>query len=317
MSRGFLPAVLTALAIGVSMPVLAKDKEDGDRQKELDQARKELLEAREELKRATADLARVTREMQPDSPKAQAWEYMTNPRRAMLGVGVAAGPERKGDTHGVLITAVTPGSGAEKAGLKSGDILTSANGRSLLVKKGEKPGPERKLRGLMSELKPGDKVELDYEREGKTAHATAIAQRPDKMDWSSLMDEDDLDIVVPPIPPIPPVPPIPPIPPLEGLQLVKLDPDLASYFQAKDGVLVTRAPKDGDLGLKTGDVIQKVNGEAVDSPIEAMDRLRDAGDKEISVEVLRHGKRETLKGKSPLKQASRRRIEIHSDDEEP
>jgi hypothetical protein len=182
------------------------------------------------------------------------------------------------------------------------------------MRKGERPGPERKLRDLMSELSPGDKVELEYERDGKSARTTAIAQRPEALDLGDMdFDDKDFDVILPRG-----FPGATFIREREGPQLAKLDADLASYFKTKEGVLVIRAPKEGDLGLKSGDVIQKIDGEAVDSPIEAMDRLRDADDEQVTLEVLRHGKRETLKGKVTLTKRHRRnRIEIRSEDHEP
>jgi C-terminal processing protease CtpA/Prc len=312
-----LSGALCALLFAATAPAATRDKDGVDRQRELEQARKELHDARDELARAAKELARATAQLEPDSPRAQAFEFVANPRRAMLGVGVATGPEKDGELHGVLITAVTPGSGADKAGIKTGDVLLSANGKSLVTKKGERPRPERKLVDLMRELSPGDKVEIDFEREGKTSHASVIAQRPEPMTFGSMMDMDDddnIDLLLPKGPMAWPSL-------LEGdarLQLAKLDADLGSYFQARDGVLVVKSPKDKDdtLALKSGDVIVKIDGDAVDSPVEAMERLREAGDRDVKLDVIRHGKHETLKGKSPVKRRTvHQRIEIHGDQE--
>ncbi|HZP11505.1 MAG TPA: PDZ domain-containing protein [Nevskiaceae bacterium] len=312
--RFTLGAALCALLFAGAASAASTDKGDAARQREVEQARKELRDARDELARAAKELARATAKLEPNSPQARAFEFVTNPRRAMLGVGVDTGPERNGELHGVLITAVTPGSGADKAGLKSGDILTSANGKSLVTKKGEKPKPERKLVELMSTLSPGDKVDLEYEREGKNARVTVIAQRPEPMNFPMMdLEDEDLDAFMSSIPP------------MRmwsgddaGLQLAKLDDDLASYFQTHDGVLVIKAAKDKDdaVALKSGDVIQSIDGSTIELPVDAMDRLRDAGDKEVRIEVIRHGKHETLKGKSPLKRlGKRKRVEIHGDEE--
>ncbi|MGH6950718.1 MAG: PDZ domain-containing protein [Vitreimonas sp.] len=288
----------------------------------LEEAREELRQARDELRRAAEQLARVAREQGVDSPDAQAFAFIANPRRAMLGVGIAAGPEKDGVVRGVKIVAVTPGGGADKAGLKTGDLLLSANGQSLAAKKGERPGPERKLRDLMAELKPGDEVRVAYERDGKKASAGVIAQRPQDMEMGLGfldLDEDDEDHRGPFRIPLPPHPPRPPNAWQEdgpGLQLAKLDEDLAAYFNTRDGVLVVKAPKDNRLGLKSGDVIRRIDGEAVDSPVAALDRLHDAGEDEVSVEVLRHGKTETLRGRwsEPRRGFFRKRVEIRDED---
>ncbi len=315
-SRLSLGAALCALIFAGAALAASNDKDEAARQREVEQARKELHDARDELARAAKELARATAQLEPNSAQARAFEFVTNPRRAMLGVTVDTGPERSGELHGVLVTAVTPGSGADKAGLKSGDILTSANGRSLITKKGEKPKPERKLVDLMSTLSPGDKVELDYEREGKNAHVVVIAQRPEPMNWSMTgLDDDDIEGFLSSIPPISVW-----TGDDTGLQLAKLDDDLAGYFQTRDGVLVVASPKDKEnrIGLKSGDVIVKIDGAAVGSPVETMDKLCDAGDKgaDVKLDVVRHGKHETLSGKAPVRRMTKRkRIEIHSDGE--
>ncbi|MCL1635344.1 PDZ domain-containing protein [Luteimonas sp. SX5] len=58
-----------------------------------------------------------------------------------------------------------------------------------------------------------------------------------------------------------------------GLNLAAVDPQLGRYFGTDKGVLVL---SNGELsGLQAGDVIQKIDGKAVNSPREAMDLLRD------------------------------------------
>ncbi|QCW25261.1 PDZ domain-containing protein [Lysobacter enzymogenes] len=58
-----------------------------------------------------------------------------------------------------------------------------------------------------------------------------------------------------------------------GLNLASVDPKLGRYFGAQRGVLVISAPLELK-GLEAGDVIQSVDGRAVDTPREAMDALR-------------------------------------------
>ena len=334
MNRKFLWAVLPAAVLTLAMPAWAGDK---TQDKEMEQARKDLKAAREELQRAAHELARAAREIEKNSPKAWAHEYMTNPRRAVIGVIIDSAPERNGVSPGAIVEAVTPGGGADKAGIKSGDILTNANGQPLSAKRGEKLAPDHKLMALMASVEPGKEVKLDYERDGKRASTVAIAQRPDPNAMLSFHDDADGDVLlaqppmapVPPVSPVPPVagvPPIAPIPPLPpspqilrwssggpDFQLAKLDDDLAAYFKTKSGVLVVKAPKDGKLGLKSGDVILKIGGKTINDPRAVLDAVhsRPPGDK-IQLDVMRQGKAMTLDAVVPEGAPRNERIEIYT-----
>jgi S1-C subfamily serine protease len=86
-------------------------------------------------------------------------------------------------------------------------------------------------------------------------------------------------------------------PAIRGLELAKLDEDLAWYFKTADGVLVVKAPKSGALPLKSGDVIQKIDGDAVTEPITVLDKLHGRGaERAIRVEVTRQGRKVELQG---------------------
>jgi Do/DeqQ family serine protease len=76
------------------------------------------------------------------------------------------------EATGALVAGVAPGSSAEKAGIKTGDIITSVNG-TVMKSAGE-------LRNTIGMLRVGDKVEIGYLRDGKPRNATAlIAERAD------------------------------------------------------------------------------------------------------------------------------------------
>lgn len=297
-----LAAVASLTHAGADAPAPKADTQ-GDAA-EMERARAELRRAQEELARAAREMARAAREAEIASPRAYAYEFVTDPDRAMLGVTVADDKARKGTSPGVLVTGVTPGSGADKAGLKSGDLLISANGTTLAGDAGDKP--VLRLRDVMASLKPGDKVKLDYERDGRRATVIVIASRPHEAMAPLAMfgwrDDDDFDVLIPPAPPVPPVPGVAP-PAFEhadaGLQLARIDDDLASYFKTKDGVLVVRAPGSGTLGLKSGDVIRKINGRSVASPVAAWEELADSEGRSISMDVVRLGKTMTLDGELP------------------
>jgi C-terminal processing protease CtpA/Prc len=348
MSRLLVPA-LAALGIALAAPVHAgaparsPDAQAKPSDEELKRARDELDKAREELQRAAERFAQMSMEANHDNPRARAWEYVTNPRRAMLGVMIANGPEKNGEIRGVLLTGVTPGSGADKAGLKSGDLLLSCNGQTLATKPRQRGGSERRLREIMGELKDGDQVKLDYEREGKRSAVTVTASRLEHMgeELGPMMGwNDDGDYMLPPVPPtppmppmppsapmapLPPMPPMPPLPPLPpsamhfhesgGVELAKLDANLAPYFHTDKGVLVVDAPRSGSLGLKSGDVIQQVDGKPVTSPVDVLDRFGEVRrDQKVKVDIVRQGRNMNLEGTLPDRHRVVRRIEIDGPD---
>ena len=84
--------------------------------------------------------------------------------RAVLGINTGSSGDR--DTLGLLITSVTPGGPAEKAGIEEGNRIASINGVNLRLSR-EDAG-ERDMQGLtsrrltreMGKLKAGDEVEL-------------------------------------------------------------------------------------------------------------------------------------------------------------
>jgi serine protease Do/serine protease DegQ len=74
------------------------------------------------------------------------------------------------ETTGALVASVAQGSAAERAGIKTGDIITSLNGAPM-KNSGE-------LRNAIGMLHIGDKVELGVLRDGKPRKVTAsIAER--------------------------------------------------------------------------------------------------------------------------------------------
>jgi Do/DeqQ family serine protease len=76
------------------------------------------------------------------------------------------------ESSGALVAGVAQGSAAEKAGVKTGDIITSINGVAM------KDASE--LRNTIGMLRIGDKVEIGLLRDGKALKVTAlIAERSD------------------------------------------------------------------------------------------------------------------------------------------
>jgi serine protease Do/serine protease DegQ len=99
-------------------------------------------------------------------------------KRGILGVNIyPVSPEIAKEyglteASGALVTGIAPGSAAERAGIKTGDIITTLNGATV---KG--PG---ELRNGIGMLRIGDKVDLGLLRDGKPLKLTAmIAARSD------------------------------------------------------------------------------------------------------------------------------------------
>lgn len=100
-------------------------------------------------------------------------------RRGLLGVNIwtltpdiAEALGAPSDAQGALVSEVTPGSAAEKAGIKLNDIITSVNNHPVRT--------NFELRNAIGLLRIGDKVEIGLLRDGKPRKVTAlIGERSD------------------------------------------------------------------------------------------------------------------------------------------
>ena len=229
--------------------------------------------------------------------------------RGRIGVLVNTVADSASDRYGARIDGVTPGGPAEKAGLKSGDIITKFNGKALTGTgsadlDSDESAPGHRLVELAHDLDPGDTVKIEYRRGSETKSATLVADegRAFAFDGMGPMMRGEMEM--------------PKMPFAFGdgddhmdmgmgafcmgdawceLDLVTLNPDLGDYFGTKDGVLVVKAPADSGLPLKGGDVILSIGGRKPTSPSHAMRILRsyDAGET-VSIELMRHQKRTTI-----------------------
>jgi serine protease Do len=66
----------------------------------------------------------------------------------------------KGQPTGALVGEVTPKSPSEKAGMKTGDVITAVNGKKIT--------DARELRLMIGSMAPGTKVQLEVNREGQS-----------------------------------------------------------------------------------------------------------------------------------------------------
>jgi len=97
------------------------------------------------------------------------------PRKGMIGIGTASDP------HGLKVTAVVPGGAGEKAGLQTGDIIESLNGKKVTDPAG--------FAAAIHNMNGGDKFAFRYLRDGKEAEADGVLiARPQAT-------ETDLDVI--------------------------------------------------------------------------------------------------------------------------
>ena len=246
----------------------------------------------------------------PRAPRAaRAFSFSFSDNRGRIGVVVRTDASAESDKVGAKIEGVTPGSPAEKAGLKVGDIITKFAGTSLGGIKAEdedESGPGRKLVALARKLEPGDTVRIEYRRGSDTKQATLVAE---DLDGGMRMDMPGPMVAMPRMPGMD----------FEwsfgepwgDLELVSLNPDLGEYFGTKDGILVVKAPADSTLPLKGGDVILAIGGRKPTSQSHAMRILRsyEAGES-VSIDILRKQKRMSLTWKVPEAREHRMRHEM-------
>ena len=225
-----------------------------------------------------------------------------------LGVSVADidASESKASS-GVVIESVESDSPAEKAGLKTGDIVVEFDG--------ERVRSVRQFTRLVSETPAGRQVAAAVLRDGQRVSLNLTTRS------RSFGGVGDFSLSMPPLPARPARParpsrlprpaPTPRPPSIErfvwamgnqlGVTANTLSDQLAEFFGTKHGVLVASVT-DGSAadkaGVKAGDVIVSMNGKTVEDPADLRRHVLDAesGD-EFTLGVIREKKSVTLKGK--------------------
>lgn len=204
--------------------------------------------------------------------------------------------------NGVFVESVQPDGPAARAGLQRGDVVTRFDGETVRS--------VRQFRRLVQETPPWRAVQATVRREGRS---TDLSLTPEEGSTSGIFGLDgkrleeqmaqleermkriplDIDIDID----------------FQGLRgrsrlgvtVEELTPQLAAYFGAKDGVLVTAVTEDSSAsraGLKAGDVIVSLNGQNVTSSGDLLRALRGAGtDADVTVGIVRDKKETSLKAR--------------------
>ena len=175
------------------------------------------------------------------------------------------------DSKGVLVSDVTPKSPAEKAGLKSGDVILEFNGK--------KVSASRNLKLEVAQTKPGQTVPVKILRDGEQ-ETVQVAIKPlpgseelAKADNSSSQDEGTLN----------------------GVGVTDLDNRARQQFNIPAGVrgaVITEVEPDSpaaEAGLRPGDVIQEINRKPVRNAEEAVAMTEKTDTKRSLLRVWRDG----------------------------
>jgi S1-C subfamily serine protease len=215
-------------------------------------------------------------------------------RGGQLGVRISDRPD-----GGVRVDEVEPDSAAAKAGLKAGDVLTSFDG--------ERVRSARQFARLVQETASGRTVTASITRNDRKqdVQITMTEGRDAAVIWN---DDHFLDRFTERVPDLD-LPNLPfdfhfdyEFPPMGttgrlGVTVNSLTGQLADYFGAKEGALVTSVA-DGSAasraGLKAGDVITSVNGSHVASRDDLLQVLRDSSDNDVTLGIVRDRKEMTV-----------------------
>ncbi len=237
----------------------------------------ETLEIR--YRKAHDDLDSLRRKLTED----HVYERIYGRERPMVGIhmGTAAG-----GVEGVVIQNVMPGSPAQDAGLRAGDIVIAVNGERLDGHSGITPVYE--LIAKLRRIEAGDTLQIEYLRDGTTHLVEAIAETygrirevgrrlrnenasPEALQryeaakrrhaMRSTFDASSVGH-------------------WGGVTMINLTPSLGRYFGAAKGVLLAHATME-DSPLMDGDVILKIGEQVPVDASQAVALLQEYGPEEL------------------------------------
>jgi membrane-associated protease RseP (regulator of RpoE activity) len=227
--------------------------------------------------------------------------------------------EKLAGVAGAIVTEVGKEGAAQKAGIKTGDVVTSFDG--------ERVRSARQLERLVEETPAGRTVKVAVQRAGAavtldvTPETPKVAQfapgmrampgqGPDVFRWQKRVPSPEHEFEGPQGAPFRFEMPTgrfdfdaEPFAAANrgrlGVRVQDLSEDLAGYFGVKQGVLVAGVEADapaGKAGVKAGDVITAVNGQAITDPSELRREVAKVEDgKTAELAVTRDKKALTLK----------------------
>ncbi|MEQ1853708.1 MAG: DegQ family serine endoprotease [Chthoniobacteraceae bacterium] len=177
---------------------------------------------------------------------------------------------------GILVAEVVPGGGAEKAGVKSGDVLVELNGRPV--------EGISEFRNAVANMMPGATVELKLFRNGepKTISVTLVERGVNGAPLGAAPTPSPAPVKVPDV--------------LDGVTVSDLSPEARQRFRIGaevQGALVTQVSPDSacaDADVRAGDVIVDIDGKKVANADEAVKLSEDVKTKSsVRLRIHRQG----------------------------
>jgi C-terminal processing protease CtpA/Prc len=296
-ARLLAATLLLAALAPVHAAESAKPESGGPAAVNREQVEQKLQSAQERLEQAAHEVAELSMSLNDAVGPQVRRITRTVLRRPMLGIGL----DMRATGDGVRVASVSPGGGAEAAGIKANDVIVSLNGKALHHDAGQ--SAQRQLLAVARAAKAGEAMAVEYQRDGKLikTQITPTMLRDSLPELDMHMDMDmDMDI--------------PDLPELAGpgggarvfrfqkrvgggggfgsAELVELSPTLGSYFGTEKGLLVVRAPRDVQYKLQDGDVILDIDGRVPGSVSHAVQILESyrAGET-AKLHILRQKKR--------------------------
>ena len=167
-------------------------------------------------------------------------------QRGYLGVQIDVNRE---NIQGVYVSEVLEGTGSEEAGIEAGDIITKINGTEVTT------FPE--LQERLSQYGPGDKVKVDFIRDG--SRRSTFVQLRNKNKNTEIIKKEEAKMMS-----------------LLGADFEDLTLDEKRAFDLDGGVKVSSIYRDGKIyeqtSIREGFVITSIDDETIDT----VDELKEA-----------------------------------------
>ena len=267
-------------------------------------------EAEMEMAEAARRLAELSSQRLPEIRDMQL--KMLESNRPRIGITIESEDE-SGPVEGVEVIGVTPGTAADDAGMRSGDIITAVNGESMTAD--SSLAANKLLFEFMDGVEEGDVLEIDYLRNGNQGTVELAPRASNMQAWAWAPENSQVFVERF-------------VKPHEGqkgfsfdfrfpwsgawgsMELIQLSEGLGRYFGTDSGLLVVATPKPDAFGLEEGDVIKSIDGREPSDIRHALKILGsyDSGEK-LELGIMRDKRERTLEVEIPANDYRGMRLE--------